>query len=286
MARLTLDQLVQYVQEIPALPDVAMKVLRMTEDPLVSAREVAAAVAVDVALTSRILKIANSAYYGMSRRISTVNEAVLLLGMRSLRSLALAAAAYDTLKQEVRGYSLPAGELWRHSVACALTSQVVAHRSRAAAAEEAFVAGLLHDVGKVVLNTYVGDQFQAILALVELEGIPFHEGEKVILGFEHAEVGARIAEKWNLPSHLCGAIAGHHDVALGGEKPTLAAVVHVANCICVTEGLGTNGDGLPPTFDECALSLLKLDEADVEALTAEAVTMVAAASNPLEAARA
>lgn len=271
MATLTLEQLVKYVQELPALPDTAIKVLKMTDDPTVSARDIANTIANDLALTSRVLKIANSAFYGMPRSVSTVNEAVIILGMQALRNLALAAAAYDTLSRESAGYGLSPGELWRHSISCAMAAQIVAKKSRAVRTEEAFVAGLLHDVGKVILGVHVQPQYQAILALTELDEMPFHEAEKYVLGFDHAEVGQKIGEKWNLPPTLCAAIAGHHCLERGDEAPKLTAVVHVANAVCLMEGLGIGGDGLRSYLDPTALALLELTERDVEVVMDEMV---------------
>jgi putative nucleotidyltransferase with HDIG domain len=274
MSKLTLEQLVQYVQEIPALPDVAIKMMKMTDDPSVSARALGELISTDIALTTRVLKIANSAYYGLSRGVSTVNEAVLVLGMKALRSLALAAAAYDTLKKEIRGYSLPAGELWRHSLSCAMAAQVIAKRTRAVRSEEAFVAGLLHDVGKVILHSYVEPQFQAIWAIVELDQIPFHAAEKQVLGFDHAEVGAKIGEKWNLPVALCTAIAGHHLLERGEEAPDLTAVVHVANIVSLSEGIGFSGDSQETPLDTTAMQRLGLEESDLEEIINEMVEQI------------
>jgi HD-like signal output (HDOD) protein len=237
-----------------------MKVVRLTDDPSSSARQIGDLIASDVALTSRVLRIANSAYYGMSRSVSTVNEAVLILGMQALRSLAIAASAYDTLNREVAGYNMQAGELWLHSLSCGLASQIIAKRTRAARFEEAFVAGLMHDVGKVILNAHVQTQFQAILALVELEDMPFYQAEKMILGFDHAEVGARLAEKWNLPGALCAAIAGHHDLEQGEEAPQLTAIVHVANALCVRQGVSLVETGARKLLDLAALESLRLTE--------------------------
>jgi len=266
MPTLTLDQLVHWVQEIPPLPNVAMRVIRMADDPNTGPRDIAAVVSSDVALATRVMRIANSAYYGMARKVTTLNEAVLLLGLKAMRSLAVAAAAYDTLKAEASGYNLAAGELWRHSISCAIASQVIAQKTRKIAPEEAFVAGLLHDVGKVILSLYVAQQFQAILALVELEQIPFSEAERTVLGFDHAEVGARIAEKWNLPDPLCAAIAGHHHLERGAAAPELTAVVHVANAACLTEGMGIGSDGLDEPLDMAALATLGLTLADVDGI--------------------
>ncbi len=274
MPTLTIEQLVQYVEELPALPNVAMQVLKLADDPNASARSVAESISVDVALTTRVLRIANSAYYGMTRKISTVNEAVILLGMQSLRSLALAAATYDTLKKELPGYSMSAGDLWKHSISCGITSQIVAKRTGKVRAEEAFVAGLLHDVGKVILNVYVGSQFDTILALVDLDEMPFYEAERSVLGFDHAEVGGRVGDKWNLPANLCAAIRGHHRLSDGAEDPTLAAAVHVANQLCTAESSGTPIDLSKLPIDPDAMGILGLTEFDLDPIMREMVVAV------------
>lgn len=282
MPAITLDQIVQWVEEVPALPNVAVKVLKMTEDPMVSARDIGNTIAVDVALTSRVLRIANSAYYGMPRSISTVQEAVVILGMQVLRNLALAAASYDMLKREFSAYGLAAGELWRHSIMCALASQIIAKETRAVRSEEAFVAGLLHDIGKVILNVHAASQFQAIMALAELDALPFHEAEKAVLGFDHAEVGARLAEKWNLPHALCSAIGGHHDLSQDEDAPQLTAVVHVANYVCKRDlmGLGTDRPCSSPKPE--GLALLRLTEDDLEGVADELIQQMERAKASFE----
>lgn len=282
MPAITLDQLVQWVEEVPALPNVAVKVLKMTEDPMASARDIGNTIAVDVALTSRVLRIANSAYYGMPRSISTVQEAVVILGMQVLRNLALAAASYDMLKREFSAYGLAAGELWRHSITCALAAQIIAKETRAVRSEEAFVAGLLHDIGKVILNVHAASQFQAIMALAELDALPFHEAERAVLGFDHAEVGARLAEKWNLPHALCSAIGGHHDLSQDGDAPQLTAVVHVANHVCKRNlmGLGSEKPCSPPKPE--GLALLRLTESDLEGVADELIRQMERAKASFE----
>jgi putative nucleotidyltransferase with HDIG domain len=282
MGVLTLDQLVQSVEEVPALPDTALKVLKMTEDPTVSARDIGNAIAIDVALTSKVLRIANSAYYGMPRSVSTVQEAIVILGMQVLRNVALAAASYDLLRKEYAGYGIGAGELWKHSISCAVTAQIIARKTRAVRSEEAFVAGLLHDIGKVILNVHVAPQFQAIMALAELDDMPFHLAEKEVLGFDHAEVGARLGEKWNLPSPLCAAISGHHLLERGEDKPELTALIHIANVVCQDSDLTLSYGKPPPPLDPAALQTLEMDEAALEEITAELIEQLQRAQATFE----
>jgi putative nucleotidyltransferase with HDIG domain len=260
MPVLTLEQLVQYVQELPALPDVAVEVLKLTDDPEASARDVAGVISRDMSMTARVLKIANSAYYGMPRSVSTANEAVLILGMQSVRSLALAAGAYDTLRGATPGYNLRAGELWKHSISVAVGAQIIAKETKATRPEQAFVAGLLHDVGKVILSEQIQPQFQAILALVELDGAPFHEAERSILGFDHAEVGARVAERWNLPNPLCDAIGAHHNLDAAVEAPELAAVTHLANWAAHANPDLLTQPEFMPTISPKALEIVGVDQ--------------------------
>jgi HD-like signal output (HDOD) protein len=269
MPALSLDQLAESVNEIPPMPAVAVRTMQMTTDPNVGPRELAAVVSADVALSARVLRIANSAYYGMPRKISTVSEAVLLLGMKAMHSLAVAAAAYDTLAKNLDGYGLPSGELWRHSVSCGVAAQVIARRTRAVATEEAFTAGLLHDVGKVILSIYVAQQMQAILALVELEECPFYAAERTVLGFDHADVGSRVAERWNLPAPLCQAIRGHHEPQACDPLDALTAVVHVANSVCHREGIGLRLLGPQESVAEIALERLKMDRASIDDVASE-----------------
>jgi len=264
MSVLTLEQLVQEVRDIPALPDVVFKIIKLSEDPNISAQQISKVIATDQAMTTHILKLANSAFYGVPRRISTVSDAVVLLGFKTIKSLAFAASTYGILGKEIKGYSLRKGDLWRHSIGCAICAQTLARKVRYRLPEEAFVAGLIHDVGKVILNVYIADQFEAILQMTQERTIPFMMAEEVILGYDHAEVGARVAEKWNLPRDLIHAIRFHHNPGIAEPPHILTAIVHVADIICLTMGIGLGGDGLLYPLEPGALKILGVQQAGLE----------------------
>jgi len=259
-----LETLVRQVRDLPALPTAVTQVLRLTEDPKAGAAEVARALASDQALAARSLKLANSAYYGVSRRVATISEAVVTLGMRTTRNFVLATGCQEVIDRPVPGYALPAGALWRHSLTCASAARALAQKAGFRQSEEAFVAGLLHDIGKVVLNTYCKDQFIRVLMRVAGGAVTYAEAEREILGFDHAEAGAALLERWNLPAPLVSAVRWHHQPLEAGGDPTLPCLVHLADAICLTLGVGLGLDGLAYTLHPEALTVLGLTEEDFE----------------------
>ncbi len=273
----TLDSVVSQVRHLPALPDVVLKVMRMTGQEDCSAREIARVISNDQSFAARMLQLANSAYYGLPRNVSTISEAVVLLGMRTVRNMAIAAATRDTLSRELVGYDLERGDLWRHSLACGMAAQLLAEVARYPDGEEAFVAGLLHDVGKVVLNLYVRDAVVQIQERMEAEELSFIEAEHAVLGFDHAEVGGRVALKWNLPAPLVQAIACHHQPFQEGQVAPLTALVHVANVVCLIAGIGLGADGLRTGLNSAAMKTLNLDERQIEKVLDRLVSRIAQA---------
>ena len=263
-----LDNLIRQVQDLPSLPIAVTRVMQLTNDPKAGLSDVAHALASDQGLAARVLKLANSAYYGSSRRIGTVSEAVVILGMRTTRNLTLATSCQDMLEREVQGYFLPRGALWRHSLACAAAAQNLARRAHFRGTEEAFVAGLLHDIGKVVMSAYLKAEFAQVLTRVAKGRLTFSDAEREVLGFDDAEVGARLLERWNLPPALVTAVRYHHAPSQAPESP-LAALVHVADTICLTLGIGLGVDGMAYTLDPNALAMLHLTEDDFEQVASQ-----------------
>lgn len=269
MVHVSLDQIVRRVNDLPALPHVVSQVLKLTDDPNSTVKELNDVICQDQAVTAKVLRLANSAYYGYPRRIGTIVEAIVILGFNAIRNLVLAASVHNMLNKEVPGYQLGPGELWRHSIACAMAARTLARRVRYPKPDEAFIAGLLHDIGKVILSVYVSETYDEIIQKVRQFQIPFSQAEEEILGFTHAVVGARVADKWNLPESLVQAIACHHNLQLAKENPRLVAIVHLADVLCMTMGIGLGGDGMYYSVAPQAFTALGLKPEDLESIMGE-----------------
>ena len=269
VGELKLNEIVHRVDELPALPHVTYRVLTLTSDPKTSIPELAETITNDQVLTAKVLRLANSAYYGYARRIFSISEALVILGFSTVRNLVLAASVYNVMDQEFPGYVLPKGDLWNHSMSTALLARVLAKKVKFEINDKAFTAGLLHDIGKIILNTYMKERFAEVLETVNSGHLPFSEAEQKILGFDHAMVGAKVAEKWNLPDELVEAIANHHHPAKSKVNPKLTSIVHVADAASMSMGIGLGGDGMLYSFDGFAVKQLELSEETIEEAIAE-----------------
>ncbi len=233
-------------QDLPPFPAVAHQVMQLVRSPDSSAFDLERVISKDSALAARVLKISNSALYGVSRTITTLSRAVVILGMKTLQSLVVAASS----EAIYRTRSFKDKLLWDHALAVALVSRWLARKKGYRDAEEAFVAGLLHDIGKAVLDLNRPNRYQDVVQVVYNEGVTFLQAENRLLGFDHAEVGAIVARKWNLAPGLQEAIRLHHDPELARQDSTLCALVCLANAICVRLGVG------PERFPELDLGNL------------------------------
>ena len=260
----TLDELLKRVHDLPTVPNAALRVMQMTRGNEISPREIGDAISHDPNFAARILKLANSAYYGLPRSVGTLTEAVMMLGNRTIRNLTIVAATHETLNQDLVGYDLPAGELWRHSMAGATVATFLAEACDYPYVEEAFVAGLLHDVGKLVLGVYVKDFVGDIFNYMNHSHCSFAEAEKSVLGFDHAEVGGHVARQWNLPTPLTQAIAWHHAPVQRGQVIPLVGIIHLADYLCLCAGIGVGLNRVGEEFPEGLLAMLHLRQEDVE----------------------
>ncbi|MBJ6801262.1 HDOD domain-containing protein [Geomonas propionica] len=233
-----LETAIMTAADLPTIPIVAIKVMELIESENATAEELAKIVSSDPAVAARVLKISNSSFYGCRRQIQTLSSAIVILGFSTLRSLVVAAS----VKQVYKPYGLTEKMLWEHSFAAGLAARVIARRTRAANEEEAFLAGLFHDIGKIIMNTLDRDKFQEVMQHCYNEGITFGQAEKGVYPFTHDEVGAYVIKKWNFPEILTSAILQHHQLDFGElDDPALirlTAITSLADQFCLKLGIG------------------------------------------------
>jgi HD-like signal output (HDOD) protein len=225
-------------KDLPAMPHVASKVLELAGSPETTANRLQKVIQDDQAMAARILKIANSALYGCSRKIKTLTEAIVMLGFNTIRSLVVTSAARNMYLKEGKTMGLKERLLWEHSIGCAIACRVLVSARHTHFAEEAFLAGLMHDIGKLVLNQYASDVFDEIVQEVYNDGRQFIDVERELLGFDHSEVGALLVAKWKLSPALEEAISQHHSPDSFTEDRLILCYLDMANNLCKREGIG------------------------------------------------
>lgn len=223
MRELSIRNILNRVDELPEVPQTAMRAIQLLNDPDTDVGKLAEVISSDQALTAKVLRLCNSAFYGLSRKVTTISEAVMIVGFSSVKSLVLMITTQSTLNKGLLGYKLNAGEFWEHSIASAEISRSLALNLKHHEPEECFIAGLIHDIGKIVLNQYALPEVYKATNLHLNTKIPLYEAENKILGFNHAEIGAALAERWNFPPLLVESIKRHHsfEALLENEKPAL-----------------------------------------------------------------
>jgi len=255
------EDILRRVGDIPPLPAVAAKVLDMVNDPDLNVGDLAAIIEKDQGLTVKILRVSNSAYYGFARKIATVKDAVVTLGLNNIRNQVLALCAQSLMQGPVSGYALEVGGLWDHSLCTAVCAERLASvLNYATIKDEVFIGGLLHDIGKSILSYYVAERFKNILDRVDNRGQSFVEAEREELGLDHAEVGARVALHWNLPDMLVEIIGSHHCPDIRSVNATRVCLVHVADAVASMLGVGIGVDNLQNRLDPNAAELVGLHE--------------------------
>lgn len=215
--------------DLPTLPAVAFEVSRLAANPLSGMSEIVRIIRNDPPLTAKILRVANSAFYGMPRRIESLNMALVVLGMRELNNLVTCIAILKAFPPVPGGTEFNRHAFWEHSAGCGEISRVIATRLHLRLHGVEFTAGLLHDVGKIIFDQHFHEPFIRALKMTADEGITSLEAEQKALGVDHAQIGAWLAEEWSLPPTIVEAIRYHHQPGLSQEHGTLTAVVRLAD---------------------------------------------------------
>ena len=237
------NKIASAIRSFPGMPGTAVKLLALIDNPGMRVSQIEEILRHDPGLTANVLRLANSAYFGIPSKVGSIRQAVILLGLKRLIQMVIAACVSAIMDKSVPGYDLPPGELWRHSIAASVAAEGLVKVLEVDAAEEIFTAALLHDVGKLVLGDFVKDEFSQIETAVS-QGISFEMAEKIVLGTNHADVGARILTKWLLPPEIVNAVQFHHAPEASEQHSSMLDIVHVANFISMMIGIGIGRDGL------------------------------------------
>ncbi len=238
-------------EDLPTLPDIAIRVTELVNDENSNVADVVAIIRNDAALTSKILKVANSAFYGMRRRIESLNMALVILGMREINSLVTAISVFGAFPKQKGDSGFDVNQFWLHSASVGEIAKLLARRLGSREESSTFTAGLLHDIGKLVLFQTVMDDYLECLEVAKKENMENHEAERRVLGIDHMEIGATLLQNWGLPDSLCTVTAFHHTVA--DAPPSYAfetALTAMADRLCKEAGVGFGGMATPGKLTE------------------------------------
>ncbi len=266
-------QILSHVGNLPPMPQVAQRARTILEDEDSSFKDLVDVIETDQSIATRVLKVANSPYYGAGKEITSLQQAAVLLGTKTLQEFLTLTCASSALGTELDGYGLEAGALWQHSLAVAICAQNIAATKHPSLKDDAFSAGLIHDCGKLVLAPYVAERKDAFDRFLHDGSSSFLAAEKEILGFDHAEIGSEVCELWSIPPRIASPIR-HHHCPSDAEGDDLAVIIHVADAISLMSGLGVGSDGMMYDTDKAALDSLELDEATIGEFMVESVEYV------------
>jgi HD-like signal output (HDOD) protein len=253
--------------ELSSLPFIYIKINNAINDRHSSIKDISDIISGDPSLTTRLLRLVNSAFYGFPSKIDTVSRAILAVGTNQLRDLALATSVLSLFK------GIPAGlvsmeSLWRHSVACGLAAKMLSTASRREAnVERFFTAGIIHDIGRIVIYKMMPDAAQEMILRCRVNNEPLYLVEKEVIGFDHADLGRALAQLWNLPASLEEMIACHHSPAEARLYPVEACVVHIADYIAQEMQLGDSGEQYIPPLDKKVWKLVGIPESALTFIT-------------------
>lgn len=265
--------MVERSQNLPMLPQVASSVIRLADDPNSSAREMAGIIEQDPAISAKVLKVANSAAYG-SRGVACLTTALNLLGMKTMQAMVVAIAYQQVIKEKQSAKAFSKLEFWRHSLAAATGARIIGKLVAPAESEELYLVGLIHDVGMLVLDRFIPDEFDAAITLSHSEAIPLHMAETRTLGFNHAEVGALLVDKWQLPPRMEGAVRYHHEPLSDSETFRTSSIVAVADTLAHQCGFRNSGTEHSNAINDESLTHLELPAEQYDAIRSVIVSEV------------
>jgi len=264
MTQTNVKEILTKIKSFPSMPATGAKMLRMLEDPETTVDEIEDVLRHDPGLTGNVLKLANSAYFGIPSKVASTRQAVLLLGIKKLIQLVIASCVNAVMDKPVPGYNMPPGDLWRHSIAVSIAAEALVKDKKYIEPEDIFTPALLHDIGKLILGHFVKEEQEAIEKIAQ-KGVPYVVAENMVLGTDHAEVGAQVLTQWSFPREVIDAVRWHHDPDFPEKTGVSIDVIYLANLLCETNGAGNEDETYcaelsPSVIERLGLDVSRFDE--------------------------
>lgn len=252
------QRFIKQVRNIPTLPNVLSQIIQTLDAPNASASDLERIVRNDQAITTKLLAVANSAYYGFYHQITTVRQAVVAVGFTEVRNVCLGLSLMGFLHPSTFPDRQTAEQLWLHSLATSEAARILAKHTNVCDPGQAFTAGLLHDIGKVIMAAFAAEKVKGLLSYAREQGCSYREAERT-LELSHEQVGLELSQRWDLPPVLSQVIGKHHSLEPDLEHLTVLAVVCAADYIVRSLGIGDSGNPDPPDLPGLALASMKID---------------------------
>ena len=259
MSQEKLAELLDNISELPTLPTVYLKLNRLLQSSQSNASQISRIIESDQAIASKVLRLVNSSFFGLSRKITQINQAVVLLGFNAIRSAVLSISVLESF-QSTSTSNFDHRLFWEHSIAVGTIARQLAKELRLGMEEEAFSCGILHDIGKLVLDQVLPKKFKKIIETVDARQCTILEAERLILETDHCEIGEYLLEHWSLPHMLVESVALHHSPSILRSNPQMVSLVHLADILARKLQIGSGGD---PYIHE--INLFAMEELDIEA---------------------
>jgi len=262
--------IVGQIDQLEPVPPIAGQILALAQEPDCSLSEIADFILNDPAITANLLKTCNSVYFGLNRKVDSVQDAIGFVGLDYIVQLVMLNSVSQNLKKQPQGYGLGEGSLWRHAVTSAHVAKILAAKFGPPENQHLiYTAALLKDIGKLILGRYVAFSLEEINILVKSKGFSFNDAEKKIIGMNHEEIGAMVGQKWCFSNKLICIIRNHHLSTEAAREDLATVLVYLADIICMMMGVSSGVDGLSYRFYGDVLKQLGLTEKDLHEVIAE-----------------
>ncbi len=274
----TLDAVFESMASLPVFPRIVHEALKVLDDPKKKIRDVSEIIKYDQGLVGNILKLTNSALFGLPQQVSDLDTALALLGQQKIREVLVTSAALPYLSRSLSGYEMSPKDLWLHSIGCAIISEAISEKVAPELSSELFTAAILHDIGKIVLDTYLGPRLMEVLEHARKKEHDFSTAEWETMGTDHAIAGATILRNWDFPPDIYRAVRTHHDPDLYIQDK-LSTMLALANALAIQLGLGVGADGFRYRINPGILNRLDLSPENYLELVDESIERIDASQD-------